>query len=129
MTHTKKPTPVMTMCEFPILREALGRRVSVRFDLHRMFKDTFALFMTGDRSMIEEIRTNALFAAPVHKALPQEPVPETVGAKRTLDHDEVLFNLELQERQMTIQERHMTLQERCLTLREKALALQTTQNL
>ena len=53
----------------------------------------------------------------------------TLGAKRTLDHDEVLFNLKLQERQMTIQERHMTLQERCLTLREKALALQTTQNL
>jgi len=126
---TRKPTPVMTMDEFPILMEALGRRVSVRFDLHRMFKDTFTLFMAGDRSMIEEIRTNPLFAAPVHKAPapPQEPVPEAVGAKRMRDHDEVLFDLELQERQLTIQERDMTLQERSLTLREKTLAMQTTQ--
>jgi hypothetical protein len=39
------------------------------------------------------------------------------------DHDAVLFDLELQERQMTIQERQMSLQERQMTLREKALTL------
>ena len=81
--------------------------------------------------MLEEIRKSPLFAAPVHKApvqqpvLPPEPVLEAVGAKRMRDQEEVLFNLELQERQMTINERQIALQERILTLREKTLALQT----
>ena len=52
-----------------------------------------------------------------------KPEPEAVGAKRMRDHDAVLFDLELQERQMTIQERQMTLQERQMTLREKTLAV------
>ena len=128
---TRKPTPVMTMDELAILIEGLGKRVSVRFDFHRMFNDTYTLFKSGDRSMLEEIRKSPLFAAPVHKApvqqpvLPPEPVLEAVGAKRMRDQEEVLFNLELQERQMAINERQIALQERILTLREKTLALQT----
>ena len=138
---TKKPTPVMTMDELAILMEALGRRVSRDYDLHRKFKETFALFNSGDRSMIEETHMNPLFAAPAPKALaPKEPAPpvpktpvqeplpepEAAGAKRMRDRDEVLFDLELQERQTTVQERWMTLQERQMALREKTLALQKT---
>ena len=127
---TKKPTPVMTMDELAILMEALGRRVSRDYDLHRKFKETFALFNRGDRSMIEETHMSPLFAAPVPKAPVQEPLhepsPETAGAKRVRDRDEVLFDLELQERQTTVQERWMTLQERQMALREKTLALQKT---
>ena len=83
-----------------------------------------------------------LFAAPAPKAPAQEPVPptpkspaqepppepapETAGAKRMRDRDEVLFDLELQERQMALQERHTTLQERQMALREKTLTLQKT---
>ena len=139
---TKKPTPVMTMDELAILMEALGRRVSRDYDLHRKFKETFALFNSGDRSMIEETHMSPLFAAPVPKALepkapappvPKAPAPEpepvpapAAGAKRMRDRDEVLFDLELQERQTTVQERWMTLQERQMALREKTLALQKT---
>ena len=123
----KKPTPVMTMDELAILMETLGKRVSVRFDFHRIFKDICTLFNNGDRSMLEEIQTNPFFAAPGLKAPApepaQEPEPEAAGAKRMRDHDAVLFDLELQERQMTIQERQMSLQERQMTLREKTFAL------
>lgn len=120
---TRKPTPVMTMDELAILMEGLGKRVSREYDFQRKFKDTFALFNSGNRSMIEEIQTNLFFAAPAPKAPVQEPEPEAAGAKRMRDHDAVLFDLELQERQMTIQERQMSLQERQMTLREKTLAL------
>ena len=140
---TKKPTPVMTMDELAILMEALGRRVSRDYDLHRKFKETFALFNSGDRSMLEETHISPLFAAPAPKALapkepappvpktpvqepPPPPEPEAAGAKRMRDRDEVLFDLELQERQTTVQERWMTLQERQIALREKTLAMQKT---
>lgn len=123
--RTKKPTPVMTMDELAVLVEALGKRVSVRFDMRRVWTDAFALFNTGNRSMVEEIRTNPVFAAsaPGPKPNAPTPAPEAVGAKRDRDRDEVLFNLELQERQTAIQERHMALQERSLALREKSIAL------
>ena len=122
---TRKPTPVMTMDELAILMEGLGKRVSRDYDFHRIFKDICTLFNNGDRSMLEEIQTNPFFAAPAPKAPAPEPVPvpEAAGAKRMRDHDEVLFDLELEERQMTLQERRMALQERQMTLREKTLAL------
>jgi len=122
---TRKPTPVMTMDELAILFDGLGKRVSVRFNFERIFKDAFALFKSGNRSMIHEIRTKPWFAAPVPKAPApappaQEPEVEAAGAKRVRDHDEILFDLELQERQLTIQERQVTIQERLLALRQKA---------
>ena len=122
----RRPTPVMTLVALRVLVEALGRRAKV--DPSRRFEDIYARFMTGDTSVVE-MRKNPFFAAPVHKAPApaQEPVVEAVGAKRVRDHEEVLFNLELQERQLAIQERQVTVQERLLTLREKALTLQTTQ--
>ena len=127
--NIKKTTPVMTMDELPVLVQALGKRVSVHLDMRRVWTDTFALFNTGNRSMIEEVRINPVFAVPAPKAnAPEpapEPAPEAAGAKRDRDRDEVLFNLELQERQTAIQERHMALQERSLALREKSMALAT----
>jgi hypothetical protein len=125
--NIKKKTPVMTMDELPVLMEALGKRVSVHLDMRRICTDTFALFNTGNRSMIEEICINPAFAgpAPAPKAPAPEPAPEAAGAKRDRDRDEVLFNLELQERQTALQERHMALQERSLALREKSIALAT----
>ena len=125
---TRKPTPVMTMDELAVLFDGLGKRVSVRFNFERIFKDAFALFKSGNRSMIHEIRTKPWFGAPVPKApapappapAAQEPEVEAAGAKRVRDHDEILFDLELQERQLTIQERQVTIQERLLALRQKA---------
>ena len=118
----RRPTPVMTLMALRVLVEALGKRAKV--DPSRRFEDIYARFMTGDTSVVE-MRKNPLFAAPVPKApaSAQEPEPEKAGAKRMRDHDAVLFDLELQERQMTIQERQMSLQERQMTLREKTLAL------
>ncbi len=121
----RPPTPVMTLKALRVLVEALGKRVKV--DPSRRFEDIYARFMTGDTSVVE-IRKNPLFAAPAPKAPAPEPapVPEAAGAKRVRDHDEVLFDLELEERQMTLQERRMALEERQMTLREKTLAMQKT---
>lgn len=123
LTKRRHPTPVMTLLALRNLLEALGGKVNA--DIHRIFEDTFARFTAGDRSMLEDFRKKSFFAAPVHNAPapPQQPAPEAAGAKRMRDHDAVLFDLELQERQMTIQERQMTLQERQMTLREKTLAI------
>ena len=127
-TQKRRPTPVVTLLVLRILGNALGSKVNA--DTHRRFEDTFARFMIGDMSVIEEIRKKPFFAAPVPKAPVQEPIPlpspEAAGAKRMRDRDEVLFDLELQERQTTVQERWMTLQERQMALREKTLALQKT---
>jgi hypothetical protein len=115
----------MTMDELKNLMEGLGKRVSRDHDFHRYFRDAFALFNSGDRSMIQEIQKNPFFASPVPKAPApaQEPEPEAAGAKRMRDQDAVLLDLKLQERRMTIQERQMTLQERQMTLREKTLVI------
>ena len=122
----RRPTPVMTLMALRVLVEALGKRAKV--DPSRRFEDIYARFMTGDTSVVE-MRKNPFFAAPAPKAPapPPEPVPET-GAKpkRMRDHDEILFDLELEERQMTLQDRRMNLQERDMTLREKTLAMQKT---
>ena len=121
----RRPTPVMTLMALRVLVEALGKRAKV--DPSRRFEDIYARFMTGDTSVVE-MRKKPFFAAPAPKAPvpPPEPEPEAAGAKRVRDRDEVLFDLELQERQTTIQERWMTLQERQMTLREKTLAMQKT---
>ena len=127
----RRPTPVMTLMGLRALVEALGTRAKA--DPSRRFEDIYARFMTGDTSVVE-VRKHPFFAAAVDKAPApaaapavapaQEPEVEGVGAKRMRDQEEVLFNLELQERQLTIQERQVSVQERLLTLREKALALQ-----
>ena len=125
----RRPTPVMTLIALRALVDALGSRAKV--NPSREYEDLYARFMNGDNSVIEEVHKKPFFAAPVHKApvqqpvLPPEPVLEAIGAKRMRDQEEVLFNLELQERQMAINERQIALQERILTLREKTLALQT----
>jgi hypothetical protein len=66
--------------------------------------------------MIEEIRANAASDAPIHQvyrqALAQEPVVETVGAKRQLEREDALFELEMQERNLAIHERKLALEER-----------------
>ena len=60
-TLKRRATPVVTMLVLRILGNALGSKVNV--DAHHRFEDIFARFMTGDTSMIEEIRPNAVFAA------------------------------------------------------------------
>ncbi len=121
----RRPTPVMTFMALCVLVEALGKRAKA--DPSRRFEDIYARFMTGDTSVVE-VRKHPFFAAAVDKApapapapVPaQEPEAEAVGAKRTRDQEEVLFNLELQERQLTIQERQVSVQERLFALRQKA---------
>ena len=129
-THRARLTPVMTLCALRILGNTLDLK-KVDADAHRSFEDIFARFRTGDTSMIE-VRRKPFFADPGPKPRPQPatgaPDPEA-GAKRQLELDAALFNIELCERQMTIHERHVTLQERSLELREKSLAIDKAQNI
>jgi hypothetical protein len=130
-THRARLTPVMTLCALRILGNTLDLK-KVDADAHRSFEDIFARFRAGDTSMIE-VRRKPFFADPGHKPRPQQPGTDTpdpqAGAKRQLELDAALFNIELCERQMTIHERHVTLQERSLELREKSWALDKAQNM
>jgi hypothetical protein len=106
------------------LVQILGSKVAADFRV--ILETTFTRYMSGDVSMIEEIRTNAASSAPIHQAyrqaLEQEPVTNT--PHRVLTRDEALFNLELHERHMALHERHMALHERSWALYEKSLAFQ-----
>jgi hypothetical protein len=128
LSDTKKTrrsrTPVMTLRGLQRLLMILGGKVAA--DFRQIVEGVFTRYISGDLSMIEEIRRNAASDAPIHQAyrqaLAQEPVVDAAGTKRILDHNEALFNIELHERQMTLNERHMTLHERSWTLYEKSLA-------
>ena len=53
-------------------------------------------------------RENAVSDAPIHQAyrqaLVQEPVVDAVGAKRQLDREDALFELEIQERKLALEQ-------------------------
>lgn len=128
--NTKKrrlrKTPVMTIQGLQRLLLILGGKHAGEF--RTIVLGVFTRYMSGDRTMLEEIHSNAVSTAPIHQAyrqaLTQEPVTATTATTHMLDHDEALFNLELHERQMALHERHMTLNERSWALYEKSLALQ-----
>jgi hypothetical protein len=116
----------MTLQGLQRLLVILGGSVSAEF--RTIVLGVFTRYIAGDRSMLEEVETNAVSDAPIHQtyrqALAQEPVTNTVSTRPMLDHDEALFNLELHERQMALHERQMALHERSWALYEKSLALQ-----
>jgi hypothetical protein len=126
--NTKKrrlvKTPVMTLQGLQRLLVILGGKVSSEF--RTIVLGIFTRYMAGDRTMLEEIKANAVSDAPIHQtyrqALGQEPVTNTTH--RVLTRDEALFNLELHERHMALHERHMALHERSWALYEKSLAFQ-----
>ena len=122
--NTSYHTPAMTLRGLQRLVQILGSKVAADFRV--ILETTFTRYMSGDVSMIEEIRTNAASSAPIHQAyrqaLEQEPVTNT--PHRVLTRDEALFNLELHERHMALHERHMALHERSWALYEKSLAFQ-----
>lgn len=127
--NTKKrrlrKTPVMTIQGLQRLLLILGGKHAAEF--RTIVLGVFTRYIAGDRTMLEEIRSNAVSDAPIHQAyrqaLAQEPVLDATSARRLLDHDGALFNLELHERQMALHERQMALYERSWVLHEKSLAL------
>ena len=63
------------------------------------------------RDRIEEIVSNGASNAPIHKAfrqaLEEEPVLDGAGSKRKMDQEDVLFELEVQERRVRIKQNEM----------------------
>ena len=82
----------------------LGGKVAAEF--RHIVEGVFTRYMAGDKSMIEEIQANAVSTAPIHQAyrqaLAQEPVLNTVGAKRKLERQEALLELEFKERNISV---------------------------
>ena len=117
-------TPVMTLQGLQRLLVILGGNVSSEF--RTIVLGVFTRYMAGDRTMLEEIKANAVSTAPIHQAyrqaLAKDPVTNT--PHHVLTRDEALFNLELHERHMALHERHMALHERSWALYEKSLAFQ-----
>jgi len=109
--NTKKrrfrKTPVMTLQGLQRLLVIIGGKVAAEF--RTIVLGVFTRYMAGDRTMLEEIKANAVSTAPIHQAyrqaLAQEPVLDAAGAKRQLDREDTLFELELQERKQALEER------------------------
>jgi hypothetical protein len=85
----------------------LGGNVAASF--RHIVEGVFTRYNAGDLSMLEEIQSNAVSTAPIHQAyrqaLAQEPVVDAAGTKRQLDREDVLFELEIQERKQALEER------------------------
>jgi hypothetical protein len=117
LSHTKKTrrsrTPVMTLRGLQRLLMILGGRVAAEF--RQIVEGVFTRYMAGDRSMIEEICSNAVSDAPIHQAyrqaLAQEPVLDVAGTKRQLE-------LEMEERLVALDERKLALEQGKLALEQ-----------
>ena len=112
-TRNRK-TPVMTLRGLQRLMMILGGNVAAEF--RQIVEGVFSRYISGDLSMIQEIQAHAVSDAPIHQAyrqaLTQEPVVDTLGAKRQLEREDALFELEIQERNLAIHERKLALEER-----------------
>ena len=136
--NTKKrrfrKTPVMTIQGLQRLLLILGGKHAAEF--RTIVLGVFTRYMAGDRTMLEEIHSNAVSDAPIHQAyrqaLAQEPVVDTAGAKRQLDREDMLFELEIQERKLALEERKsrmgVELQEKNLQVVQTFSGLMTSLN-
>ena len=108
----------MTLQGLQRLLVILGGKVSTEF--RTIVLGVFTRYMAGDRTMLEEIQSNAVSTASIHQTyrqtLSQEPVVACTGANRQLDREEALFTIELHERYMALHERSWALYERSLAL-------------
>ena len=122
-----RQTPVLTLQGLQRLLVILGGKVAAEF--RQIVEGVFTRYMAGDRTMIQDINSNALSDAPIHQAyrqaLAQEPVVDAAGEKRKLERQDALFEREIQERKLALEERksHMGVEvdERKLALQEKKL--------
>jgi hypothetical protein len=109
--NTKKrrfrKTPVMTIQALQRLLLILGGKHAAEF--RTIVLGVFTRYMSGDRTMLEEIHSNAVSTAPIHQAyrqaLAQEPVLDAAGEKRKLERQDALLELEIQERKQALEER------------------------
>jgi hypothetical protein len=108
-----RKTPVMTLQALQRLLMILGGKVSA--DFRTIVLGVFTRYMAGDRTMLEEINTNAASSAPIHQAyrqaLAQEPVLDVAGTKRQLE-------LEMEERLLALDERKLALEQGKLALEQ-----------
>jgi hypothetical protein len=105
--NSTRRTPMMTLRALQRLVLILGGKVAAEF--RHIVEGVFTRFQSGDLTMIEEIRANAVSDAPIHQAyrqaLAQEPVLDVAGTKRQLEREDTLLELEIQERKQTLEER------------------------
>jgi hypothetical protein len=97
----------MTLRGLQRLVMILGGKVAA--DFRQIVEGVFTRYNAGDLSMIQEIQEHAVSDAPIHQAyrqaLAQEPVVDSVGAKRQLDREQALLELEIQERKQALEEK------------------------
>jgi len=105
----QRETPTMTLRGLQRLLFILGGKVAEEF--RKVVEGVFTRVMAGDTTLIEEIVSNGASNAPIHKAfrqaLEEEPVLDGAGSKRKRDQEDVLFELEVQERRVRIKQNEM----------------------
>jgi len=95
-TTRNRKTPVMTLQGLQRLLVIIGGKVAAEF--RTIVLGVFTRYMAGDRTMLEEIKANAVSTAPIHQAyrqaLAQEPVVNAAGTKRQLEREDALFEFD-----------------------------------
>jgi hypothetical protein len=86
----------MTLRGLQRLMMILGGKVAA--DFRQIVEGVFTRYMSGDRSMLQEVEANAVSTAPIHQAyrqaLAQEPVVNAAGTKRQLEREDALFEFD-----------------------------------
>ena len=97
-------TPVMTIQGLQRLLVILGGKHAAEF--RTIVLGVFSRYIAGDRTMLEEIHSNAVSTAPIHQAyrqaLTKESVVDAAGEKRKLERQDALLELELKERNISV---------------------------
>ena len=132
-------TPCMTIRGLQRLLMILGGKVASEF--REMIEGTFTRVMAGDQSLIEVINANAASQGPVQQAYraaleqePVEPVLDELCLRRKRERDDLLFDIEMAERQTALEERKLALEEKrrlhaCSLIEHTAVAMRAINDL
>ena len=117
----------------------LGGKVAAEF--RELIEGTFTRVMAGDQSLIEVINANAASQGPVQQAYraalaqePVEPVLDELCLRRKRERDDLLFDMEMAERQTALEERKLALEEKrrlhaCSLIEHTAVAMRAINDL
>ena len=104
----------------------LGGKVAA--DFREIVEGTFTRVMAGDQSLIEVINANAASQGPVQQAYraaleqePVEPVLDEFCLRKKREREDLLFDIEMAERQLALENSKLTLQERMLEHESKLI--------
>lgn len=122
----QRETPCMTVRGLQRYLMILGGKVAAEF--REIVEGTFTRVMAGDKSLIEVINANAALQGPVQHAYraaleqePVEPVVDEFCLRKKREREDLLFDIEMAERQLALEESQLRIENSKLMLQERKL--------